>query len=102
MKEPMDQSKKVGLTIIGLLPLVMIGRGIYAFIVGEVYIAPRFIPPVTLTGSDAYLAGLGYVFLGLIIVCGMTLELGATKKQAAIGGLVMLLGAITSFYLSLS
>lgn len=98
----MDQSKKVGLALIGLLPLVMIGRGIHAFIVGEMYIAPRFSSPVHLTGFEAYMGGLGYVFLGLIVVCGLALEFGITKKQAAVGGFVMLMGAAVSFFLALA
>lgn len=100
MKTPLDKKKKVTLAIIGLLPMVILARAGYVFLTGEYHGQPRFGPAIHFTGFDAYMMGLAYVFLGLMILCAMLLELGADKKKVAIGCVLMLAGAAASFLLT--
>lgn len=100
MKVPLERKNKIGLALIGLLPLVLLARGLHTLFTGEYHGQPRFGAAIHLTGFEAYMAGTAYVFLALMVACAMLLELGVDKKLVGVGCGFLFFGAALSFYLS--
>ncbi len=96
----MDKSKKIGLAIIGLLPLVLLARGVYVLVTGEYHGQPRYGDPIHLTGFEAYMTGSGLICLAFMLSFALSLEFGMDKRLAGLGSGVFLVGAIVSFWLS--
>ena len=96
MDQPPKKTNPLALAVIGLLPLILAGRGVYAFVTGSYWSAPRNSPAVEYTGVDASLLGGATIALAAMIAVWIVFELGrVTKKQAAlISGLCLALSAV--------
>lgn len=96
MNEAPKKTNPLGLLVISLLPLILAGRGVYTFVTGSYWSAPRSSPAIEYTGSDAYLLGGANIALAGMIAIWIIFELGkVSKKQAVLlSGACLVLSAV--------
>ena len=100
MKKELRKSDWAVIGIAGFLALLLTGRGLVALITGVYASTARYSGPYELHDAAARLTGLGFIGLGLIVLCGIGFHLQINKRImiAACGGALLL--TLTGFVMS--
>lgn len=101
MKKELKKSDWALVGIFGFLALLLTGRGLVALVTGIYASTARYSGPYELHDAAARFTGVGFIGLGLIVLCGIGFHLQINKRTmtAACGGalLLTLAGFVMSF-----